>query len=239
MVTVVAAARFVYLVLPSGLWVCEGRNRPSVSKSRSGGAGPMGLNHKDVQVAGAWSSRRRVFPVLGLLEILVLIMLIGACGKSADAGNVPSQSVTTSSGASGGADAGNAPSQSVTTSSGASGSAGEGEALSGSDMTSSGAPIGGDQVQPPSAATSPTGAPSNGLVPPGAPVVPPSHLPCSTSGSPGQACPATSPHTPVGPTAVGPTAVGPTPVGATPVRPTPAPASGLARAFSYPDSPAG
>jgi hypothetical protein len=36
----------------------------------------MDLIHKDVQVAGAWSSRRRIFAVLGLLGTLVLVVLM-------------------------------------------------------------------------------------------------------------------------------------------------------------------
>jgi hypothetical protein len=163
----------------------------------------MDLIHKNVQVAGACSSRRRVFAVLGLLEILVLIVLISACGKSSGEGNAPSQSVMTSSGASG--------------------SAGEGDAPSQSGMTSSGAPIGGDQVPPPSAAAAPAGDPTNGFTRIPIPISPPppSKSPCPTPESPGQACQITTPPTPVGEA----------PVGEAPVQPTPAPASGLARAF--------
>jgi hypothetical protein len=197
----------------------------------------MDLIHKNVQVAGAGSSRRRVFAVLGLLEILVLVALIGACGTSAGEGNAPSESGMTSSGAPGSAGAGDAQSESGMTSSGASGSAGAGNASSQSGMTSSGAPIGGDQVLPPSATAAPFGDQPPSVSGPASPSTAPSSSspsPCPTPESPGQACPKTTPPTPVPPTPVPPTPVPPTPV-----PPTPAPASGLARVFSYPDSPTG
>ena len=119
--------------------------------------------HKDVQVAGVQSSRRGVFSVLELLGVLVLIVLIGACGTSAGTGNAPPQSGITSNGASGSAGTGNAPPQSA--------------------ITSSAASIGGDQVRPPSASVVSHSASGYGLTPP------PTTAPASTATSSILACP--------------------------------------------------
>ena len=138
----------------------------------------MDLIHKDVQVAGAWSSRRGVFAVLALLGVVTLAVLIGACGTSAGAGNAPSQTAITSSGASGSTGAGNAPSQTA--------------------ITSSGTSIGGDDVQPPSAATSSFSPQGHGLSTPPtvATSTPASNPTCPTPESPGSSCPTPTPTTP-------------------------------------------
>lgn len=87
----------------------------------------MYLLHEDGQMAGAWSSRRGVFAILVLLGVVVLILLVGACGAPEGTGSAPSQSAMASNGASGSAGTGSAPSPS---------------AITGNDAS-----IGGDSVQ--------------------------------------------------------------------------------------------